>query len=142
MLDLAWNPRSQILIVDNEPHIAKMMAFLLRQKGVDANWFEYPEQLLTFSYANPPSLVITDVSMPKMSGIELAVEITSRHPSCKILLFSGHDETLGLLEKAKTEGHEFALMSKPISTPEMLRQIRLQTVVEQPICWASPLEPM
>jgi YesN/AraC family two-component response regulator len=55
----------------------------------------------------PPDLVISDVVMPQMTGIELAIATTQAIPKCKVLLFSGQASTLDLLREAREGGHDF-----------------------------------
>jgi hypothetical protein len=45
-------------------------------------------------------------------------------PQTKILLFSGHAATAGLLDKARTQGHDFAFLSKPIHPNDLLNALK------------------
>jgi YesN/AraC family two-component response regulator len=45
-----------------------------------------------------PDLIISDVMMPGMNGVDMAVLIRERHPACKVLLFSGQASTLNILD--------------------------------------------
>ncbi len=74
-----------------------------------------------------PDLLITDVSMPGMSGIDLAIEMKMVYPRCKTLLFSGQASTADLLEKARQDGHDFVLLQKPTHPADLLREIRSST---------------
>jgi len=69
-------------------------------------------------------LLISDVMMPEMSGIELALRIRESCPDCKVLLFSGQAATANLLEKARADGHDFELLSKPVHPSDLLAKIR------------------
>ena len=62
--------------------------------------------------------------MPEMNGIELAVQFKSKYPNCKILLFSGQAATADLLESARSEGHDFVLLEKPIHPSDLLAAIK------------------
>lgn len=63
--------------------------------------------------------------MPGMSGIELAIHFRKAQPECKILLFSGQATTADLLEKARTEGYDFDLLTKPVHPADPLAKLRL-----------------
>jgi len=67
-----------------------------------------------------PELVISDVMMPGMNGVEMAVLIRDRHPACKILLFSGQAATPELLEGVRRRGYDFELLAKPVHPKELL----------------------
>jgi DNA-binding NtrC family response regulator len=70
-----------------------------------------------------PHLAILDVMLPKMNGIELAVVLIDRFAGCQVLLFSGQPSVEGLMQKAKSEGHEFEILAKPIHPTVMLDTI-------------------
>jgi DNA-binding NtrC family response regulator len=61
--------------------------------------------------------------MPGISGIDLAMKMRAQYPKCKILLFSGHPATPGLIEDARVRGYEFHLLLKPLPPAEFLLEI-------------------
>jgi len=67
--------------------------------------------------------VISDVVMPGMNGVEMAVLIRERHPECKVLLFSSQAATVDLLEGIRTQGHNFEVLAKPIHPTELLARV-------------------
>ena len=97
---------------------------ILRTSGFDARSFTNPLEALSAADSEPPQLLITDAVMPEMLGTDLAIEMKRRCPDCKILLFSGQAATSDLLAKARSEGHEFNLLTKPIHPADLLREIR------------------
>jgi len=66
--------------------------------------------------------LISDVAMPEMNGVELAISLVDEQPACKVLLFSGHATSADLVN-ALDAGHEFRLLSKPIHPTEMLKHV-------------------
>jgi CheY-like chemotaxis protein len=71
-----------------------------------------------------PDLLITDVIMGRMTGIELAIGVRSKLPNCKILLFSGQAATADLLAEAKSKGHNFDILAKPVHPADLLAKLR------------------
>jgi DNA-binding response OmpR family regulator len=71
-----------------------------------------------------PDLVIADVLMPELSGIDLAVRLKELCPTCKVLLFSGQAETAALLEDARLRGRHFEVLAKPIHPRNLLARIK------------------
>ncbi len=69
------------------------------------------------------ALLITDVVMPGMTGIELALALEELIPEIKVLLFSGQAATIDMLEQANGLGRHFTLLSKPVHPADMLRRI-------------------
>ena len=93
--------KPRVLVVDDERVIADTLAIILK-----------------------PDLIISDVIMPDMNGIEAAIRIRNVLPGCKILLFSGQAATADLLEKARAQGHEFEILAKPVHPQDLLAKLR------------------
>jgi len=91
---------------------------------LDASSYDSPVEALKAARKDAPDLLISDVMMPEMSGIELALQIRESCPDCKVLLFSGQAATANLLEKARADGHDFELLSKPVHPSDLLAKIR------------------
>ena len=72
-----------------------------------------------------PALLISDVMMPGMTGVELAIHFRKAQPECNILLFSGQAVTADLLDKARAEGYDFDLLSKPVHPADLLATLRV-----------------
>src|ERR1700733_4833994 len=70
-----------------------------------------------------PHLLLTDVIMPNMNGIELAIQIKQLCPDCKILLSSGQLVTSELLVEAGLHGHHFEILPKPVHPKVLLETI-------------------
>jgi CheY-like chemotaxis protein len=71
-----------------------------------------------------PNLVIADVMMPGVSGIDLAIRLKEICPTCKVMLFSGQAETADLLQIARSQGHDFEVLAKPIHPRDLLAQVK------------------
>jgi CheY-like chemotaxis protein len=76
-----------------------------------------------------PKMLIVDVVMPGMTGIEVAIAVRGRLPDCKILLFSGQAATADLLEQAKTNGHDFEIVAKPIHPADLLAKLGVSNII-------------
>jgi len=114
---------SRIFIVDDERVIAVTLAAILKQTGMDAVAYTNPVEALEAARWNAPDLLLTDVVMPEMSGIDLAIQLREISPLCKVLLFSGQAATSDMLETARERGHVFDILSKPIHPTDLLAAI-------------------
>lgn len=114
----------RIFVVDDEQVIAQTLAVILRQSGFVVYAFTNPIEALIGAASEAPDLLISDVMMPEMSGIDLAIQLRKRHPECKVLLFSGQAATADLLRVARQQGHDFELLLKPVHPKDILRAIK------------------
>jgi DNA-binding response OmpR family regulator len=116
--------RPLVFVVDDERVITTTLGLILRQHGFDAHSFDLPMEALSACRQMAPDLLITDVVMPLLSGIDLAVQMRQQCPDCKVLLFSGQPATTDLLEMARSKGHDFEALAKPVHPLELLEKIR------------------
>jgi CheY-like chemotaxis protein len=115
--------RHSILVVDDESAIADTMSEILSRNGYLAIPTYDAEQALETALITPPELLITDVMLPGMSGIELAITMRRIFPDCKILLCSGQAIALDLHATAQSKGHHFTLLTKPVHPREILAKV-------------------
>ena len=113
-----------VLVVDDEHVIAATLAAILNMNGYSATSFTSPQEALAAAQSNVPDLLISDVLMPGLSGVDLAIQIRAECPDCKVLLFSGQASTQDLLDDARRQGHDFQLLQKPVHPAEMLRSLK------------------
>lgn len=117
--------RPRVLVVDDESAIADTVAKILTLSGYAAIPAYDGDGALEIALLEPPQLLITDVMLPGMNGIELAITIKRIYPECKILLFSGQASTIDLMASAKREGHQFTLLNKPVPPKDLLAMVAM-----------------
>jgi len=117
----------RVLVVDDERIIADTLTMILTTSGFDARAAYSGEMALEMARNFHPEMLITDVVMPGLSGIEAAIKLHEFLPSCKILLFSGQATTQHLIEAARAQNYEFELLAKPVHPTELLA--RMQSVM-------------
>jgi len=113
----------RILIVDDERRIADTSALILEGAGYQTAAAYDGASGIARCREFQPHLVLTDVVMPGMSGIEMAIAIRSEFPRCAILLISGQAATADMLETARREGHSFELLAKPVHPNTLLQRV-------------------
>jgi CheY-like chemotaxis protein len=113
----------RILVVDDERTIADTLSLILRGVGYEA--FTAYDGLLGLSAAREllPNLVLSDVVMPGLDGVEMAIKIRNSLPQVQVLLFSGQAGTVELLRLAEERGFHFEIMEKPVHPAEILRKV-------------------
>lgn len=116
--------KPKVLVADDEQVIANTLAIILNQAGFEAKAVYSGETAVESIDAFQPNMLISDVIMTGMTGIEAAIKIREKLPTCKILLFSGQAATADLLEKARAQGHEFEILAKPVHPTDLLAKLR------------------
>ncbi len=122
---MPYKPR--VLVADDEHVIANTLAIILNQAGFEARAVYSGEKAIESLDTFEPDMLISDVIMTGMTGIEAAIATRAKRPSCKILLFSGQATTADLLEKAREQGHEFEILAKPVHPTDLLAKLRRQS---------------
>jgi DNA-binding response OmpR family regulator len=116
-------PKPIVLIVDDEAIIADTLVAILGHNHIAAMAAYNGTSALEIARVIPPDLLLSDVVMPDMSGIDLAIAIRQSIPDCKVLLFSGQAATVDLLGRAREAGHDFTTLEKPIHPTDLLARI-------------------
>lgn len=114
----------KVLVVDDEQTIAKTLAEILRQSGFQAIAVYDGPAALEIAAKFKPDYLITDVLMPSMNGVELAMAISKMFPAAKILLFSGQAGISDILERGREEGYVFDMVAKPIHPEKLIEQLK------------------
>ena len=116
--------RPRVIVADDEHVIADTLTYILNQAGFEASAVYTGREAVDLARTVKPDLLITDVVMPDMNGIEAAINIRQILPSCKVLLFSGQASTASLLEEARGRGYEFEILAKPIHPQDLIAKLR------------------
>ena len=114
----------RVLVVDDDAVIADSLAVILDANGYRAKPVHSAEEALEESVLLAPDVLISDVVMTGMSGIDLAIYITNTVPTCKIMLISGQAQTPNLLADAEERGYRFELLQKPVHPEVILQRLR------------------
>jgi CheY-like chemotaxis protein len=116
--------KPRVLVADDERVIADTLAMILNQSGFEARAVYSGEKALELAETYRPDMLISDVIMADLNGIDAAIRIRALLPGIKVLLFSGQAATADLLEKARAEGHEFDILAKPVHPQDLLNKLR------------------
>jgi CheY-like chemotaxis protein len=116
--------KPKVLVADDERVIADTLSIILNQSGFEATAVYSGEKAVEMARILRPNMLISDVIMTDMNGIDAAIQIRGILPDCKILLFSGQAATADLLEGARAKGHEFEILAKPVHPQDLLARLR------------------
>lgn len=111
--------KKTILVVDDEMVIAETMSYILSQHGYKVITAFNAQSALELTNEEKPDLLLSDVMMPGITGVELATKLKACHPNLAVILISGHNNSF----KDLPEGHGFTLLAKPVGPTAMLQAI-------------------
>jgi len=110
-----------ILIVDDEPTIQQSLSGILSDEGFEISVASNGYEALQVIQAESPDLVLLDIWMPGMDGIETLKEIKKENPSIQVIIITGHG-TIETAVKATKLG-AFDLIEKPLSIDKIIVSI-------------------
>jgi CheY-like chemotaxis protein len=112
-----------VLVVDDEIGIADSLTEILAGHGYAARAVYSGVDAINFCHELCPDIVVADVVMPKLNGVDTVLAIREFCPKIRILLFSGQAGTSDILARARAMGHDFELLPKPIHPDRLLRTL-------------------
>lgn len=111
----------KLLLVDDEADGAEFAAVLLRSHGMTVSVaHSAPEALQFLQRENDIDVVLTDIMMPDMTGLQLAEAIRAMYPAIKIVLMSGYV----LPELLKKRERDYLFVEKPYKMDTLLKALR------------------
>jgi DNA-binding response OmpR family regulator len=117
--------KSRVLLVDDEPDIVYLVKTGLERNGFEVDAYTDPLLALQNFKSSIYFLLVIDIKMPKMDGIELFNRIEKVDNKVKICFFSASEHlTSNYKNLFQNSIDKFLFISKPISIPEMIRQIK------------------
>lgn len=118
----SWTATGTVLVVEDMEHVRLWLQQALSRRGFKVQTACDGEMALgvTASWDSPPSALVTDVNMPRMTGPELAVRLRQRWPTLPIVFMTGYAEEAAL--RALPAGSE--LLLKPFTAEQLLSALR------------------
>ena len=114
----------RILVVDDEILIADTIVQILNRNGFVAEAAYGGAEAIECARLTQPDLVLSDVLMPQIDGVEAAIQISQLCPDTRIVLFSGQAATLEILSRARDRGYNFELLAKPMHPTKLIKHLR------------------
>jgi CheY-like chemotaxis protein len=116
--------RPTVLLVDDEPLIVVTLTEILEGSGfLVLPAFDGWTALEKVAHCRPDYL-LSDVLMPKMNGVELAIAVRKMYPSTRIVLFSGQAGISDILLDGQRRGFEFELIAKPLHPLKVIEHLK------------------
>ena len=122
--------RQRVLVVDDEVHIADTLSLILQQKGYATAVAYDGAAAVQTARQFRPHLLLSDIKMPGLNGIEAAISISEFLPRCSVLFISGHLSTQDVLAYPKSRKLAFEVCSKPVPPAALLKKIERALVMK------------
>jgi signal transduction histidine kinase len=122
----------RVLLVDDEAGIRKVLGIALEDSGYAVTTAENGEEALRLFREMNPSIVLTDIKMPDMDGIELLQHIKAESPDTEVIMFTGHGDMDLAIKSLKYDATDF--VTKPINDEILeiaLKRARERIVMRQ-----------
>jgi len=107
-----------VLIVDDDPQILRLVAEMLKPRNVTILLAPRPLEALQICEHQTIDLLISDMRMPEMDGVNLAQRVLKLHPEASVLLISGH------FQEAPPAAKQIRFLAKPFFPSELIRHLR------------------
>jgi len=136
---MAQVTEQNVFVVDDEPQVLQAIGETLRDLGVEVTCFANPARCLKQVRAQKCDLVITDLKMPGMDGIELLKKVKHAAPWVPVLILTGYADIPTATAAIKAGAEDF--MEKPFVKVDLLQRVRsilnehslLDSRVDQPL---------
>jgi len=119
-----------ILVVDDETHILHVVSLKLTNAGYDVVTAEDGEEGLELATTHQPDLIITDLQMPLMTGLEMCEKLKDREPTADtpVIMLTARGASISQQQLGRTS--IASVIGKPFSPREIL--LRVQELLNQP----------
>jgi two-component system response regulator AtoC len=121
--------KGNVLLVDDDPAVAKVLGALLGQAGLTVHTARDGQEALALLGRKPIDVVVSDVRMPGMDGMQLLSEVSRSWPDVPVILLTAHGTVPLAVEAMKAGAADFAL--KPFDREEILFSVRKALVRAQ-----------
>jgi two-component system, NtrC family, sensor kinase len=111
-----------VLLVDDEKHFREILVKRLAQRGIVALQASDGEEALRLLEEKPVDVIVMDVKMPRMNGIETLRHVKERYPATEVIMLTGHASTRDGVDGIKSGAFDY--LTKPIEFEQLLRKIR------------------
>jgi two-component system, cell cycle sensor histidine kinase and response regulator CckA len=112
--------RARIVVVDDEPAVRRFVTDALRSSGYDVAGAASGREALALVYgeSETPALLLTDMEMPGMTGVELAARVRADRPGIRVILMTGREASVA--RARERAGLVEGVLLKPFGLAELL----------------------
>ena len=112
----------RVLVVDDEPDFIRLFVKRFSKRNLDVHGVESGAAALEFLETNTVDVVVLDVRMPGMDGLEVLKEVRKRHPETEVIMLTGHGSPESGLKGMSLGAYDYVM--KPFKIDDLLERIR------------------
>ncbi len=105
-------PRGRVLVVDDEPSARSGLEKLLKQEGFSVETAEDGKSALELATERPPDIVVTDLKMPQMDGVELLTRLREQDPHIPVIVVTAFGEVASAVSAMRAGAEDY--LTKPV----------------------------
>jgi CheY-like chemotaxis protein len=124
--------KPRVLVVDDDHTIAITLAMILNTTGFEAVATFSGPQALELARGSRFDMLVTDVMMAPLNGIQTAIAFRDIYPASHVFLFTGTAEAAELMLDASQAGYDFRLFSKPIHPAQIIDALQAAAAISEP----------
>ena len=114
--------KAKVLVVDDQESIRRTLSAVLKDEGYPVVLAKGGEQALERAAQDPPQVVLLDIAMPGMNGIDVLARLKEESPDLTVIMMSGHGTIETAVKATKLGAYDF--IEKPLSIEKLLLAIR------------------
>jgi two-component system catabolic regulation response regulator CreB len=114
--------RPRILIVEDEPGIADTLRYALTTDGFEPHWFATGEQALAEAERLAPALVLLDIGLPDINGLEVFKRLRERHATLPVVFLTARSDEIDRVVGLELGADDY--VAKPFSPRELVARVR------------------
>jgi DNA-binding NtrC family response regulator len=115
-------PKVRVLVVDDEKDFLELFVKRFSKRNLDVSCADNGFDGLEFLNKNPVDVVILDVKMPRMDGIEVLKEIKKHHPIIEVIMLTGHGSVDSGIQGMSHGAYDYVM--KPFKIDDLLFKIQ------------------
>ncbi len=122
--------KPKVAVIDDDPGVRDLIRSALTREGLDVELWAGSRAFLSGADPGSCSLVLCDLMLPEMNGVELLTEVRTTHPSLPFIIISGQGTVSTAVDAMKAGALDF--LEKPFRLPQLLGLVRQALVIPSP----------
>jgi FixJ family two-component response regulator len=121
-------PEETVCLVDDDPSVLKSIGRLLASDGLAVRAFDRPKCFLKYVRTNRVPLVVLDIWMEEMNGLEVQAQVSVLSPDTRVIIMTGRDDPAA--RQAALRSDVFAFFTKPFDGDKFLDAVQMALALQ------------